>query len=164
MFLLGKISKSRGNRGEVIFQVSHEIDISSIDFSGTFELRSKKHSKTTKMESYSQSGSSLVAKFDISNSINDALRLVGYEVYIRDLAKGSSIPDIMGYSVSDLNGINLGVIINFDFTGQNKLIVVYDGIDYIMVPFNDSIVIEIDEIEKMVILDPPEGLMELNKG
>jgi len=116
------------------------------------------------MESYSQSGSSLVAKFDISNSINDALRLVGYEVYIRDLAKGSSIPDIMGYSVSDLNGINLGVIINFDFTGQNKLIVVYDGIDYIMVPFNDSIVIEIDEIEKMVILDPPEGLMELNKG
>jgi len=164
LFLLGKISKSRGNRGEVIFQVSSEIDISSIDFSGTFELRSKKHTKTTKMESYSQRGSSLVAKFDISNSINDALRLVGYEVYIQNFAKESSTPDIMGYSVSDLNGINLGIISNIDFTGSNKLIEVYDGVDYIMVPFSDSIVVEIVEKEKKVILDPPEGLMELNKG
>lgn len=164
MFLLGKISKSRGNRGEVIFQISPEIDISSIDFSGTFELRSKKHTKTTKMESYSQRGSSLFAKFDISNSINDALRLVGYEVYIQEPARDRLIPDIEGYSVSDLTGVNWGVINSIDFTGPNKLIEVYNGIDYIMVPFNDSIVVEIDDKEKKVVLDPPEGLMELNKG
>ena len=116
------------------------------------------------MESYYQRGSSLFAKFDISNSINDALRLVGYEVYIQEPARDRLIPDIEGYSVSDLAGVSWGVITSIDFTGPNKLIEVYNGIDYIMVPFNDSIIVEIDEKEKKIVLDPPEGLMELNKG
>ncbi len=116
------------------------------------------------MESYSQRGSSFIAKFDISNSINDSLRLVGYEVFIQEPARDSSIPDIEGYSVYDMNGIRWGVIESIDLKSANKLIEVYDGTDYIMVPFDDSIVVKIDEKSKRVILNPPDGLMELNKG
>lgn len=116
------------------------------------------------MESYSQRGSSLIVKFDISDSINDALRLVGYDVFAKEPARGSSTPDLEGYSVSDLNGVSWGIIKSVDFAGPNKLIEVHDGTNYIMVPFDDSIVVEIDEKEKKVVLDPPEGLMELNKA
>ena len=163
MFYLGRISKSRGNKGEVILHISPEIDISSIDCSGTFELKSEKHSKKAKMESYSSIGSSLIAKFDISSSINDALRLVGYKVFMKDSAKNRSIPDLEGYSVFDMKGIRWGEVTSIDMAGRNRLIEVNDGVNHIMVPFNDSIVVEIDECEKKIVLDPPEGLRDLNK-
>lgn len=115
------------------------------------------------MESYSHRGSSLVAKFDLSNSINDALRLVGYEVFVKESPKDGSIPDIEGFSVFDINGVGWGVVSRVDLPGPNRLMEVFDGINYIMVPFDDSIVIKIDEKEKKVVLDPPEGLRDLNK-
>lgn len=163
MLYLGRISKSRGNRGEVILHISPEIDIYSIDCSGAFELKSEKHLKKAKMESYSLQGSSLIAKFDISRSINDALRLVGYEVFVNDSVKDKSIPELEGYSVFDLNGIRWGEVTRINMAGKNRLIEVDDGVNYIMVPFSDSIVVEIDENKKKIVLDPPEGLRDLNK-
>ncbi len=115
------------------------------------------------MESYSLQGSSLIAKFDISRSINDALRLVGYEVFVNDSVKDKSIPELEGYSVFDLNGIRWGEVTRINMAGKNRLIEVDDGVNYIMVPFSDSIVVEIDENKKKIVLDPPEGLRDLNK-
>ncbi len=163
MVLLGKISKSRGNKGEVICKISPEIDLSNIDFSGEFKLKSKKHIKTTKMESYSERGSSLIAKFDISNSINDALGLVGYDVYYGELRSDISSHSLEGYLVFDVNGLGWGKVCKVDLAGPNKMIETFDGAEYIIIPFDDSIILKINSSEKTILIDPPDGLKNLNK-
>lgn len=163
MVLLGKISKSRGNKGEVICRISPDVDLSSIDFSGEFELKSKRHTKTSKMESYSERGSSLIAKFDISNSINDALGLVGYDVYSREYKSEISPDSLEGYLVFDINGLSWGKVCKVDLSGPNKVIETFDGSEYTIIPFSDSIILKINSSEKTILIDPPDGLKNLNK-
>lgn len=163
MVFLGRISKIRGNRGEVICKISSEIDLSNIDFSGEFELQSKKHTKTSKMESYSERGSSLIVKFDISNSINEALGLVGYDVYSRELRADISSQSLEGYSVFDINGLGWGNVCKVDLAGPNKMIETFDGEELVIIPFDDSIILKINSSEKTILIDPPDGLKNLNK-
>jgi len=163
LVLLGKISKSRGNKGEVICRISPDIDISNIDFSGEFELKSKKHTKTSKMESYSERGSSLIAKFEISNSINDALGLVGYDIYSREYKSDISSNRLEEYLVLDVTGLTWGKVCKVDLSGPNKTIETFDGKEYTIIPFNDSIILKIDSSEKTILIDPPDGLKNLNK-
>lgn len=163
MVFLGKISKSRGNRGEVICKISPDIDLSKIDFSGEFELKSKKHTKTSKMESYSERGSSLIVKFDISNSINDALGLVGYDVYSSEYEQDVSLHNLEGYSVFDINGLSWGKVCKVDLTGPNKMIETFDGTEFVIIPFDDSIILKINSSEETILIDPPDGLKNLNK-
>jgi len=163
LLFLGKISKSRGNKGEVVCSISPEIDTSLVDFSGKIVLKSQKYTKTAKMESYSDRGSVLIAKFNISNSINDALRLVGYEVYIEESENDDSSMNLEGYSVFDINGLNWGLVSKVKLNGLNRLIEVEDGSDLIIIPFNNSIVLEIDNKNKKIVIDPPDGLKDLNR-
>lgn len=114
------------------------------------------------MESYSLQGSSVVAKFNISNSIEDALRLVGYDVYGRKLKISGSQPDLEGYTVFDLDGDCWGVVIRLNVSGPVRLLEVRSDDGVIMVPFEDAIVVEINEKDKKILLDPPEGLRDLN--
>jgi len=163
LVFLGKISKSRGNKGEVICKVSPDIDFSNIDFSGEFELKSKKHTKTSKMESYSERGSSLIIKFDISNSINDALGLVGYDVYSGELTSDTYSHNMEGYSVFDINGLGWGKVCKVDLAGPNKIIETFDGTEFKMIPFDNSIILKINSLKKTILIDPPDGLKSLNK-
>lgn len=105
----------------------------------------------------------LIAKFDISNSINDALMLVGYDVYLKDFKSENSYQNLEGYSVSDIKGLAWGVVRKVNLTGQNKIIEVRDGAAQMIIPFHDSIVLNIDHVEKKILIDPPDGLRDLNK-
>ena len=163
MLFLGKITKSRGNKGEVVCSFSPEIDVSNLSFSGKIILKSLKHIKTAKMESYSDKGASMIMKLNISNSINDALRLVGYDVYLEKIEKEIGAPDLKGYSVADTTGLNWGVVDHVDFTGMNRLIEVRNGNEFISVPYTDSIVLDIDKKGRKILIDPPDGLRDLNK-
>ncbi len=163
MFFLGKISKSRGNKGEVVCQISHEADFSSIDFSGEFELRSTKQIRIAKVESHSENGQMMIMKFNISNSIEDALSIVGYDVYSENLRKSTAFPKINGYSVSDIHGSSWGIVSRVADSGLNKMIETYDGTVHLMIPLDDSIVVNIDHAKKKILIDPPDGLQTLNK-
>lgn len=114
------------------------------------------------MESYSLRDSSVVAKFNISNSIDDALRLVGYDVYSWKLKDAGSLPDLEGYSVFDVKGDCWGTVIRLNISGPVRILEVRSDDGVIMVPYEDAIVIEINEKDKKILLDPPEGLRELN--
>ncbi len=163
MVLLGKISKNRGNRGEVVCQISPGIDLSGIDLSGSLELRSEKYIKSAKMVSYSERGSSLVIKFDISNSINDALGLIGYEVYLDSPVKSESVFDFRGFLVKDLSGERWGVVTMINSGIMNATFEIENGDESIIIPFNESIIVKIDKKNREILIDPPDGLKDLNK-
>ncbi|MCP4217716.1 MAG: hypothetical protein GY765_23950, partial [bacterium] len=67
------------------------------------------------------------------------------------------------FIVKDINGLEWGRVLDISEAGLNKLIEVYQNDDIYYVPFTDSIVKSIDAEKRLIIIDPPDGLMDLNK-
>jgi len=145
-----------------VVQVSLKIDVTDIDFSKSLELRSEKHTKVAKMESFTDNSKSLLLKFDISNSIEDSLKLIGYDVFCNTFESRKNIPDLTGYLVSDVNGNDWGRVENTDLKGLNKMIEVNNAGRVILIPYHESLLEDIDTLKKKITIDPPDGLKDLN--
>lgn len=105
-----------------------------------------------------------VLKFAEINTINEALKLVGYTIFISAAAEEQITgEEFVGYIVKDMKGVVWGEIINMETNSLNKTLEIQGDNDILYVPFDDSIVKEIDEVEGIIIIDPPSGLKELNK-
>ena len=78
-------------------------------------------------------------------------------------AKESDVEDIMNFMVKDVNDVFWGTVFDIKKFGLNVILEIKKNHDTFYVPFDESIVIEIRKEEKLIILDPPEGLLNLNQ-
>ena len=69
----------------------------------------------------------------------------------------------MGCSVVDRSGIVIGGVKDFLFINQNDLLVVDRDGSEILIPFVEGICVGIDLRKKVIVIDPPEGLLEINE-
>ena len=90
-----------------------------------------------------------------------ALRLMNAEAYMlrRDLAEEAeemmTWQDLTGYEVLNDNRVVLGRVAAVDESTINTLLELEDGR---LLPVHEDLIIEIDEPQKRIILDLPEGL------
>jgi 16S rRNA processing protein RimM len=70
--------------------------------------------------------------------------------------------EVRGWAVVDASGRALGVAAGLEPSPASPLLAVTraDGTEA-LVPFVDGIVVEVDREKRRIVLDPPEGLMEL---
>ena len=71
--------------------------------------------------------------------------------------------DMIGCEVVDAGGRPIGVVIDFQETGGTPLLEVKttEGRE-LLIPFANSICTKIDLENKLIVVDPPEGLLDLN--
>jgi 16S rRNA processing protein RimM len=109
-------------------------------------------------------GDHLIFKFQGVDSISDAEKLAGAEVSIpfeerATLAEDEVYQsDLVGCEVLDATGRSLGVVSDFQETGGTPLLHVGD----LLIPFARSICTTIDLENKRIIVNPPDGLLDLN--
>lgn len=185
MIFIGKILKERGNRGEVV------ITSPTVGFYALTErengkkiviLKSEKHEKKFEVEFLREIKGNLILKLKGIDSINEAFKIVGYSVYTfisPDYAAGDEVKtvefdllekegetaDLEGYDVKDVNGNRWGRVIYFDTDSSNHLLEIQDedAAEVYYVPFTDTIIKKIDKETQLIIIDPPNGLKDLNK-
>jgi 16S rRNA processing protein RimM len=69
--------------------------------------------------------------------------------------------EVIGYEIEDVNYGKVGHITGInDFTAQALFEIDKDGIQ-ILVPVNDEIIKKVDHKNKIIIIDTPEGLIDL---
>lgn len=103
-----------------------------------------------------------VLKLSGIHSIDDALKLVGYSIF----ASGESIDGrttLIDYRVRDLNQEYWGQVVAVREHGLNRVMEIESRGDIIYVPLAWDIVREIRDREKVIVIDPPEGLRNLNQ-
>jgi len=164
LIFFGKILKTRGNKGEVLYLPSFWKDSSNYWQGKKILLKSTKHQRTETIEYIKKTKSGFILKFFNINTIREAFRLIGYSLYgtgIED--KGSDVENIIDFKVKDINDIYWGTVFDIKKFGLNVILEIKNKDEIVYVPFNDKIVIEISEKEKLIILDPPEGLLNLNQ-
>jgi 16S rRNA processing protein RimM len=110
-------------------------------------------------------GDHLIFKFQGVDTISDAEKLAGADVSIPFEQRAALADDevyqsdLIGCEVLDSTGRSLGIVTDFQETGGRPLRTVGDEL---LIPFAKSICTEIDLEHKRIVVNPPEGLLDLN--
>jgi 16S rRNA processing protein RimM len=165
--LVGRVIRPQGNRGEVV--VAPETDRPEQRFKVGAPVTAVHHGRTrtlTVRESREHDGRWVVG-FDGVASIDDAEALRGAALVIEAaalpaLAAGRYyIHDLGGCTVETTAGARVGVVEKVDTSVGTTALVVRTGRGEVMVPFAEEICRVVDVAGKRIVIDPPEGLLDL---
>jgi len=166
---IGRVARTRGNRGEVLADLH-------TDFPGRFdglekvwlEFADGRRQPMALEETWEHKGRR-VLKFAGVDSISAAEFYVGCWVVI-PVEQAMPLPDgtyfdhdLVGCNVQDVHGNWLGIVNEVSHLAGNALLLVQSADGEFLIPAVDSICIKISIEEKQILIDPPEGLMDLSK-
>ena len=169
MVLVGRIARPHGLRGQVV--VNPETDFVEDRFvtGATMWTRSDRGDETLTISSARvQSGRPIVG-FDGFASIDDVERLSGLELRVpeeslRSLGEGVYYQhQLVGCIVATGSGERIGEVIRVDGGAGGSVLVVKGARGEVLVPFAQHICVEVDIASRRIVIDPPDGLLELNE-
>jgi 16S rRNA processing protein RimM len=166
---IARIVRTRGNRGEVLAELH-------TDFPARFSLLDRVwvefpdgRMQSLALERYWEHQGRPVLKLGGIESIADAEMLVGAWIEIDadqtvPLPKGTYWDrDLIGCSLRNAGGERLGVVVGImRIAGNSQLIVQGDRGEF-LVPVSAAICREISIARKEILVELPEGLMDLNE-
>ena len=163
---VAKIAKTRGLRGEVIADVL-------TDFPERFELLDtvfivKPNGETfeTKLENFWFQKGRVILKFKDFNQIETAETLRNSEVCIPESEAVALEEDefydweLQDCRVETVEGEKLGQVKELMRTGGTEILVVQGEMKDYLIPFAETICVEVDVENKLIRIDPPEGLLD----
>jgi len=168
LIAVAQIVKVRGLRGEVVADLL-------TDFPERFEKLDRvtgigpdEVHRSLQIEEYWFHGDRIVLKFAGFDDVDEAKQLVGYEVAVPadervELPAGSFYEwELAGCRVETIEGKVVGEVRRVMRTGGVEILVVADPDDReLLVPMASDICVNIDVEQKLIQIDPPEGLLEL---
>ena len=119
-----------------------------------------------------KSGDTVLLTIDGITNEKDVARLVNRDIFAlkRDYrqesieadADGYPLDFFIGFELRDSDGSRVGEITDVDEQTENaNFIIDHDGTD-LMVPATDDLIVEFDVDNKLMVMDLPEGLLDLN--
>jgi 16S rRNA processing protein RimM len=166
LLLVGRVARAHGIRGHVI--VNPETDFMEDRFRVGGVLKVGPAERTRDYEILDvrfQQGRPIV-RFAGIETMNDADALAGADLWLGEremapLPAGTFYRhDLVGCEVRDAQGRMLGRVTGVEGTLDRSYLVV-DG--DVMIPLVEGICLAVDIAGRQVTVDPPEGLMDLNR-
>ena len=169
MITVGRVIRPQGNRGEVV--ILSETDFGSERFRPGALLQIKRNGAVealTVTTSREHNGRWIVG-LDAARTIDAAEALRGLEVKIpadqlQSLdAGGHYVHDLAGCRVETTAQELVGIVRDVQLGAGLPLLVVDGQAGEVLVPFIDEICRRVDTSAKVIVIAPPEGLIELNE-
>lgn len=164
---VARIARPQGHRGEVIADLLTDFPERFARLSRTYVKRADGRLLLLDLENSRPHKGRVALKFAGFDSIDNAEELRGARVMVpRDqlveLPENTYYDfDLIGCEVVAIEGQRLGRVEEVQNYGAAPLIVVRDGAREFLIPFALSICVEIDPERKRIVVNPPEGLLEL---
>ena len=120
--------------------------ISDIEYSGAdiLKLKFEDYESVEKVAEFTGCNVYLTTSFPDTNNPDDNIDLLGFEIFVHGKKRLGSIVDLIPNS------------------GQWLIIVLSEGNKEILIPFHENFIVEIDEKNKAIHMELPEGLTEIN--
>ncbi len=167
LFLLGKIVRTSGSQGEIVFQIDIEI-LDRIKKLESVFVKINEDLVPFFIEHLERrpKNQAIVKLMDIGNA-EEASVLAGCHIYVPaslvPKAKGSQVQsyEIEGYTVVDSVHGEIGTVRSvLELPQQELLSIDFNGKE-ILVPIVDEIVKKVDRKKKTIHIEAPEGLIDL---
>jgi 16S rRNA processing protein RimM len=166
LLLVGRVARAHGNRGHVI--VNLETDFPEERFKvGDVLLVGPAADAREITEVRFHQGRPVVALRGVE-SMNDAEALAGAELKVR----ASSVPslpagtfyrhDLVGCEVRDISGNIVGRVTAVEGSLERSRLVIAGDRGEVLIPLVADICLSIDTAARRIVVNPPEGLIELN--
>jgi 16S rRNA processing protein RimM len=169
LVLVGRVARAHGHRGEVI--VNPETDFAAERFRPGQVLQVVRGAGIAPMEITAarfHQGRPVIALRGVE-TMNDAEALAGAELRVPEGAL-AALPadafyrhDLVGCEVTTVEGERLGTVTAVEGPSTGSRLVVRGPRGEVLVPLAASICVAIDAPRRRIVVDPPEGLLELNE-
>lgn len=164
---IGFIRKTHGIHGELVLEFEAHFEYSVEEADRFFvELEGLLVPFSFKDEGLRfKSGNSAIVTFDLVSTEKYAKRLVGNSVYlyqteIVDEPEQSLESQFENYLLIDKTIGEIGIISQVDdYAGNVVVTIKYRG-EELLIPYNENLLVEVNEAQKTITLDLPEGLIE----
>ncbi|HEY8271728.1 MAG TPA: ribosome maturation factor RimM [Pseudobdellovibrionaceae bacterium] len=168
MKLVGKVKDAHGLRGELYILVFSG-DVSWAKKLKTFELRSPRTGEIAsyaveKMKPFKQG---LIVKSPLMMDRNAAEAVKGFEfsipadIFVSKPGETIFLNEIMDFMVKTAAQENVGLIKGFSSNGVQDLLVVDAAKGRVEIPFVEAFIKKIDFKHHTIVMDLPEGLLDL---
>ena len=95
------------------------------------------------------------------HSLTDADELAGAAVYAENDLYEDEEEDLTGWTVLDADGTKAGTVSAHEDIPGNPCIWVETGHGEVLIPLHEELVLDVDETEKTLRMEIPEGLLDL---
>lgn len=169
LLLVGRVARAHGNQGQVI--VNLETDFPHERFADGHALivvdaAGKTAERRIRSVRFHQ-GRPIVSLEGI-DTMTAAEALAGAELKV-PASSIAPLPadtyyrhDLVGCEVKDTAGRTIGRVVDVQGPIERSLLVIDDGRNEILVPMVEGMVVRMDPPARTIIVDPPDGLIELN--
>lgn len=166
---IGRVDRVRGLVGEVVVTVHADDPARMAELPEVFLEEPGGGQRPLRIEGFKRLGGRAVLKLAGFESVEEARVLVGRELFISEEAS-TPAPEgryyayqLVGLSARLKDGTPVGTVEEVLRQGAQSLLVVRQGQEEFLVPMVRAICVEFDLEGRSVTLDPPEGLLELNR-
>ncbi|MGZ3743628.1 MAG: ribosome maturation factor RimM [Pseudobdellovibrionaceae bacterium] len=166
--LVGKVKDAHGLRGELYILIFSG-DVSWIKKLKTFDLRSPKTGEVVsysveKLKPFKQG---FIVKSPIMADRNSAEAVKGFDflipadIFVSKPGETIFLNEIMGFVVKTADQDNIGLIKGFSSNGAQDLLIVESAQGTVEIPFVEAFIKKIDFKHHTLVMDLPEGLLDL---
>ena len=163
---VAKITRTRGLKGEVVCDILTDFPERFDDLDDVIAVMPDGKRRELKIEKHFFHNGRVVLRFEGYDSIergetlrgadicvpeNDAIELEEDEFFDGQLA---------GCCVETIDGTPIGEVTELMRTGGTELLVVKGETKEYLIPFAEAICVEVDVENKLIRVDPPDGLLE----
>ena len=169
LLLVGRVARAHGNRGQVIVNPDTDFPDERFVVGQTLQVEQQGRSIERRMTSVRFHQGRPVIALEGVESMDDAELLAGAELKIPATAVGPLADgtfyhhDLIGSEVRDTSGRRIGTVDHIDGPMERSLLAVHaNGGGEVLIPLVADICVKIDADGKTIVIDPPDGLIELN--
>lgn len=172
LIAIGHYNKPHGVSGEISATVDVDVDVLKglsclvSDIDGIFVPFFVNACRPKSLET-------VLLTIDGIDSEQEAAKLVNHDIFAlkRDYRQESDDADadgypldfFIGFELHDSDGTRVGEITDVDEQTENAIFIVSRGDDELMVPASDDLIVEFDLDNKVMVMDLPQGLLDLNE-
>jgi 16S rRNA processing protein RimM len=162
--LAGRIGKPHGHSGAVRLDLLSGIS-TDLDINEPVLLLLEGKPVPFFMSSCNEEAQPPILHFEDISDMEQAKSLLGAPVYVNPAAVETEADylssSVIGYTVEDKKRGKLGIIANVMSSGLQELLVMNYLDTEIFLPFQQELIVDVDEKEKLIRMDLPEGLLEI---
>ena len=165
--LIGRVARAHGNKGEVIVNLESDFpeERFAVGRDVLVELGGRAEPRRITAARFHQ-GRPVIALEGVT-TMNDAEALAGADLTI-PASEAGSLPehtyyrhDLVGCEVKDTEGRDVGRVTRVDGTLGRSLLVVATARGEALIPLVEGICVRVAPGERLIVVDPPKGLLEL---
>ena len=169
MVIVGRIARPQGIRGEVIIDASTDFPDDRFAEGRSVFVRRGAEAETLTVAQFRMHGRRPVVRFDGAASMDDAEKLRGLEMRVPEAALGA-LPEgmwyhheLLGCRVRLKDGRDAGTVIAIQGPTERSILEIEGPEGRALIPLAAAFC-TVDRAARVIEIDPPEGLLEVNRG